>query len=75
MPLEGPPGTWVSSQKGPGMNINFCFFNFLEMLPEDLESYDPDHEDYGWYEDHPKAKWSDLDPSDIDFLKQNGIRF
>ena len=77
LPLNNQPGHQMpfSFKKNNQMNINFYFFNFLEVDPEDLEAYEEAYENFFHHDDTPKANFSDLDPSDIDFLKKNGIVF
>lgn len=73
-----PQGNPFSKDKDSGsINVNFCFFNFLPISDEDLEEME-DMMDQFFTED-PREKSrdlsSELNASDLEFLKRNGIQF
>ncbi len=63
-------------------NLNLCFFTFIPMSPEELMEFEEMYGDYlneveesvTWRDDHSKLEFK-LNTDDVDFLKQNGIRF
>ena len=64
------------------INLNLCIFNFLPMTPEDLDELEEMFEDlYANGEGSSVQQASEvelrfeLDAKDVDFLKNNGIRF
>lgn len=66
--LQGKPGE-------TGMNLNICFFNFLPMSPEDLDAFEEAYEQAAFPEDRGEEFSRELSPSDMEFLRRNGIRF
>lgn len=62
--------------KDSPMTMNFCFFNFLPMSPDEMDEleqiYDSLMRDP---EDHPREIRSDLTTADLDFLRRHGIRY
>ena len=66
--LQGKPGE-------AGMNLNICFFNFLPVSPEDFEAFEEAYEQAAFPEDRNEEIFGELSPSDMEFLRRNGIRF
>ncbi len=65
-----------SKDKESGININFCFFNFLPMTEEEMEEMDAIYDQFLTEEEEKATDFSpDLSPSDMDFLRRNGLRF
>ena len=74
--LPGPaPFSQMQGKSGEGMNLNICFFNFLPMSPEELEAFEDAYEQALFPDDPSEEFPKDLTPSDMDFLRRNGIRF
>ena len=62
--------------KNQGINLNLCFFTFLPMGPEDLDELEEIYEKFFMEGDKKGEELStDLNPSDLEFLKKYGIRF
>ena len=65
-----------SKEKGSGINVNFCFFNFLPISEEDMDEMDAIYDHFLAEEEEKAADFSpDLSASDKDFLSRHGIRF
>ena len=76
-PQGGPP-KFSGKDKDSGVNVNFCFFTFLPVNPEDLEEMDEIYERFLAEEEKMQNNCElsgELSPSDLDFLRRNGIRF
>ncbi len=63
-------------------NLNLCFVTFVPMAPEDLEELEEIYEAYLNEQEEslaPKKKMPKLEfklsQNDVEFLKENGIRF
>jgi len=73
----GMPGKQMN-WKESGINMNICFFSFLPMSSDDLDEWEELYDQY-LLRDQSDEKTSDmsmeLSPSDIDFLRTNGIEF
>lgn len=65
----------TSSPKEPGVNINFCFFNFLPITDEEIEEMDAMYDQFLADEEKSAELSPELNPSDVEFLRRNGIRF
>lgn len=66
----------AKDKKEGGININFCFFNFLPITDEEIEEMDAIHDQFLAQEEGRYAEFSpELNSSDMDFLRRNGIRF
>ena len=64
------------SSKEQSVNVNFCFFNFLPMTPEEMDEFEEMYEDFlTGQEDKVSELKSDLSQADLEFLKRNGLRF
>ncbi len=62
--------------KGQGINLNLCFFAFLPMTEEELDEIEEIYEHYLFDEDKaPEDLTSELNSSDLEFLRRHGIRF
>ena len=62
--------------KDQGFNLNLCFFTFLPLAPEELDELEELYEHYLFdQEKNPEELTDKLNPSDLEFLRQNGIRF
>ncbi len=78
--LENLPGKPPFSQfqgkpAETGMNLNICFFNFMPLSSEEFEAFEEAYEQAGFYEDRSEELSRKLSPSDMEFLRRNGIRF
>lgn len=78
---QGPFGKdfFGKDKDSSSINVNFCFFNFLPLTEEDLEEME-DMMDQFFTEEQPRGDRardlsSELNASDLEFLKRNGIRF
>ena len=71
-----PPLSHFQGKPGDGsVNLNVCFFNFLPMSPEEFEAFEEAYEQAIFPEDRSEDLSRVLTPSDIEFLRRNGIRF
>lgn len=76
LPFGSNPQTYPSKDKSEGININFCFFNFLPITDEEIEEMDAIYDQFLAQEEGKAAEFNpELNPSDMDFLRRNGIRF
>ncbi len=77
LPFGSNPQPFPSNEKNDsGININFCFFNFLPITDEEIEEMDAIYDQFLAQEEGKAAEFSpELNPSDMDFLRRNGIRF
>lgn len=73
IPLGAMPPVSGKEMKDNGVNINFCFFNFLPMTEEEMEEIDEMLDQFGAEEERGLS--SGLNSADMEFLKRNGIRF
>ncbi|MSR77568.1 MAG: hypothetical protein EXS63_05015 [Candidatus Omnitrophica bacterium] len=63
-------------QKESSVNVNFCFFNFLPMTPEELDEFEGMYEEFLMSQEEKGSELkSDLSLADREFLKRNGLRF
>ena len=75
-PQQGHLPELESLLKGQGINLNLCFFTFLPISEEELDELEEIYEHYLFDEEkRPEELTTDLNPSDLDFLRRNGIRF
>jgi hypothetical protein len=73
---QGPFTPNASNAKDGNINLNFCFFTFLPMAPEDFDEIEEAYDQFFFNEDKQQEDFSlDLNPSDLDFLRRNGIRY
>ena len=74
--LPGQPPFPPFQGKSPegGVNLNLCFFTFLPMSPEDYEAFEEAYEQ-SLHEERADDFVPELTPSDVEFLRRNGIRF
>ena len=64
------------SPKDGNVNVNFCFFNFLPMTPEEMDEFEEMYDDLlAGQEERVSELKSELTMTDLEFLKRNGIRF
>ena len=61
--------------KDGAVNLNLCFFTFLPLSPEDYEDLEDIYDQYFAQEEKAEEFQPGLTPSDIEFLRQHGIRF
>lgn len=73
IPMGTLPPVSGKEMKDNGVNVNFCFFNFLPMTEEEMEQIDDMLDQFGSEEERDLS--ADLNAADRDFLKRNGIRF
>ncbi len=73
LPSQGPFSS-VPGEKDSSINLNLCFFTFLPIGPEDLDELEEIYDQY-FFDDKPEEFSSELTPSDLDFLRANGIQF
>ena len=68
-------GTFTSPDKDQAVNLNL-FFTFFPITPEEMDELEEIYEHYFFQEDKNQEEFSsDLNQSDLDFLKRNGIQF
>lgn len=65
----------VSQDKESGVNLNLCFFTFLPIPAEEIEEWDEIYDHLIMSDDKPEDLTMDLNSSDVEFLRRNGIRF
>ncbi len=71
-----PPFTQFQGKSGEApMYLNFCFFNFLPFGPEEFDALEDAYEQSLFPEERSEELNRGLTPSDIEFLRRNGIRF
>lgn len=59
-----------------GINLNICFFSFLPLSGEEMDAMEEMYDQYlSQNEDKLEDFSTDLNSSDIDFLRENGISF
>lgn len=64
-----------NGEKNSEINVNVFFMPFLSLSPEDMDELEDIYDEY-FDEDKVKDEMeTDLTKSDMEFLKQNGIRF
>ncbi len=81
--IKGLPFGSIPSQSFPahnenkeaGINVNFCFFNFLPITDEEIEEMDAIYDQFLAQEEKSADFSPELSPSDVDFLRRHGIRF
>ena len=64
--------------KNGDVQVNFCFFNFIPMSPEDFEEVDEMYEQFLAEEERAEKRQDfskELSASDIEFLRRHGIQF
>ena len=67
------PGSLTNEK---GLNINLCFFTFLPINAEELDELEEIYEQFLFDEDKKvEDLTTDLNSSDEEFLRRNGIRF
>ena len=65
----------LSAEKEGTVNLNL-FLTFLPLAPEEMDEFEEIYEQYFFQEDRPVEELSsELNPSDMDFLRRHGIRF
>ncbi len=79
-PLQGEgmgafPKSGFPKEKESDANVNFFLFNFLPMLPEDLEEMEELLENQLSAEDELEILSTELNRADVEFLRKHGIRF
>jgi len=57
------------------VNLNLCFFTFMPVGHDDLEDMESIFEEYLGREEAREKLNFELNSTDIDFLKQNGMKF
>ena len=74
---SGPWPDFLSSKKpGNPSTINLCFFNFFPMTPEELDELDELYQEFLPEDgEHGEGLNTNLSSADLDFLRENGIRF
>lgn len=66
----------ASLLKDKGINLNFCFFTFLPLTPQELDEFEEIFDHYGLDTDKRSEDLTEeLSASDLDFLRRHGIRF
>ena len=66
--------SWNS--KDMNLNLNFCFFNFLPMSPEEMDELEEIYEEFLLaQEERAGVLKGELTVSDLEFLRRHGIRF
>jgi hypothetical protein len=66
------------SAKDANMNVQFCFFNFLPVTPDEMEELEDLYEQaLNPHEDRFVARdfKGDLSLADLEFLRRHGIRY
>ena len=72
IPKSGP---FTASDKDQAVNLNL-FFTFFPIAPEEMDELEEIYEHYFFQEDKASEELSnDLNQSDLEFLKRNGIQF
>ncbi len=62
--------------KDPNVTMNFCFFNFLPMSPEDMDELEEIYESFMKDPEELAGEMkSELTSADLEFLRRNGIRY
>ena len=62
--------------KDSNITMNFCFFNFLPMSPEDMDELEEIYDSFmRESEDSGFEMKSELTSADLEFLRRNGIRY
>ena len=72
---NGPWQDFLAAQKSQGMNINIGFFSFFPMSSEELEELEDLCEDLHEGEEDETPLNTELNSSDLDFLRRHGIQF
>ncbi len=76
LPGKPPFSQFPAKQGEAGMNLNICFFNFMAMSPEECEAFEEAaYGQAGFHEEGSEEMSRELSPSDVEFLRRNGIRF
>lgn len=72
VPKNGP---FTSQDKDQPVNLNL-FFTFFPVAPEELDELEEIYDNYFFQDDKtPEDLTTELNQSDLDFLKRNGIQF
>ncbi len=67
---------FLAAQKSQGVNINVCFFSFFPISSEELEELEELYADMEAADDDDEDPLNtELNASDLDFLRHNGIQF
>lgn len=75
VPQGGQPQSF-SGDKESGVNFNICFFTFLPINAEELDEFEEIYDQHFFPDDkNAEELSSELNQSDMDFLRRNGIRF
>ncbi len=62
--------------KDSHVNVNFCFFNFLPMSPDEMDELEQIYDSMMRDHDEVAAEIrSDLTSADLEFLRRHGIRY
>ncbi len=72
---NGPLADLFSSQKSQGINVNVCFFSFFPMTPEELDELEAIYDDLDGSDDDDEDLNTELNASDLDFLRRHGIQY
>lgn len=72
---KGPFSKMQDSGKDASMNINFCFFTFLPLPPDDWDEIEDIYDQYLAQEENSEDLSLDLNNADMEFLRRNGIKF
>lgn len=83
LPMPGnssqPFSTPIPNQggsEGGGININFCFFNFMPLSEDEMSALEDAYEEALDQQDEKVSENGiKLNSEDLDFLKKNGISF
>lgn len=75
LPIPNKESSGFSS-KDQSVQVNFCFFNFLPMSPEEMDDFEEMYDEFlTTQEERVSELKPDLTIADKEFLKRNGISF
>ena len=72
-PGQMPPQT--GAPKEGSVNMNFCFFTFMPLAPEEFDEFEEIYEQSLYPDDRNEDFSTELNADDLEFLRDHGLKF